>query len=91
MGHPHWQIFWLENKVGCPTMGVEILPEVCSPLDPGLGRGGILRLSLFWTFATQIFLKIFSGIDAGVGAWFARIALVPEAASRHMAQLPQMR
>ena len=48
-------------------MGVEILPEACSPLDPGLGRGGILRLSLFWTFATQIFLKIFSGADARVG------------------------
>jgi hypothetical protein len=48
-------------------MGVEILPEVCSPLDPGLGRGGILRLSLFWTFATEIFLKIFSGINARVG------------------------
>jgi hypothetical protein len=39
-------------------MGVEKLPEVCSPLDPEAGRGDNLRLSLFRTNATQIFAQI---------------------------------
>lgn len=55
-------------------MGVELLPEVCSPLDPGSGRGGILRLSLFRTFATQIFLKFFSETVARNWACFVRVA-----------------
>jgi hypothetical protein len=42
----------LKVKVGCRAGGVEILPEVCSPLDPDTGRGDILRVSLFWVFAT---------------------------------------
>jgi hypothetical protein len=37
-------------------VGVEVIPKVCSPLDPEPGRGDILRLSPFLLFATQIFL-----------------------------------